>query len=446
MKKHMERRQFLNTMSMAGVGLVIGLPGFSFTSDDKPALLGGPKAHPERFPGWPVFDDNEEKALSGVLKSKQWGRLGGNVMSRFEKEYQQLFGVKHCLGVSSGTSALYTILGAMDLGPGDEVIIPVYTFVATYNVVVLNYALPILIDTDIETFQIDADKIEAAITKDTKIIMPVHIGGSPVNVDKILSIANKFKIPLIEDACQAHLAEWRGKKVGTFGLAGAFSFQASKNLNCAEGGAITSNDENFIKTCYSFHNQGQGGQTAAYTTGAGTRGTNLRLTEFQGALLLAQMTRLVEQSNRRTENANYLTKLLNEIAGIKPAKLYDGVTQSAYHLYMFRYDKSQFEGLSRSKFQRALNAEGVPCSSGYGMMNKDAYVKGLAKNRHYLKIYGEKRMNEWLERNQCPQNDKLTSESIWLTQTMLLGTKKDMEQIAVAIRKIQKYAKQVDKA
>ncbi len=180
---------------------------------------------------------------------------------------------------------------------------------------------------------------------------------------------------------------------------------------------------------------------ADFNTGSGTRGSNYRLTEFQGNLLLAQMTRLVEQTALRTQNADYLTKLLNEIPGIKPAKLYDGTTRSAYHLYMFRYDKSQFAGLSRERFIEALNREGVPSSGGYGMMNKSAYVTGLAKNRQYLKLYGEKFMNEWLQRNHCPQNDKLTTEqAVWLFQTMLLGTRKDMDQIAEAIRKIRKYA------
>jgi dTDP-4-amino-4,6-dideoxygalactose transaminase len=357
-----------------------------------------------------------------------------------------MLGVKHSLAVSSGTSALYTMLGTIGIGPGDEVIIPVYTFVATYNVVVLNYALPVFVDTDPESFQIDAGKIEQAITKQTKVLMPVHIGGSPFDVDRILAIGQKHNIPVIEDACQAHLAEWKGKKVGSFGLGGAFSFQSSKNLNCAEGGAITSNDGDFIKTCYGFHNQGQGGVTTAFTPGEGTRGTNLRLTEFQSALLLAQMTRLEQQARKRSENAAYLSKLFNDIPGITPAKLYEGTTNSAYHLYMFRYDKSHFEGLSRSRFIEALQAEGIPCSNGYGQMNKDSYVTALAKNRHYLKIYGEKVMKQWLERNQCPQNDLLTSEhSLWFFQTMLLGTKTDMEQIADAVRKIQKYAGELKK-
>lgn len=447
MSNSFNRRNFISAVSFAGVGVALGVPKMAQAAPEKPALLGGPKAHPGNFPGWPMFNKIEQNALTDVLDSKQWGRLGGTVVSKFEKEYSSMMGAKHTLGVSSGTSALYTMLGAMDLGPGDEVIMPVYTFIATYNVVVLNYALPILIDSDIESFQIDADKIEPAITSDTKIIMPVHIGGSPAHIDKILAICEKHKIPLIEDACQAHLAEWRGKKVGNFGLGGAFSFQASKNLNCAEGGAIITNSEEFAKRCYTFHNQGQGGQTTSFNPGVGTRGTNLRLTEFQGNLLLAQMTRVIEQANRRSENAAYLSKMLNEIPGIKPAKLYEGTTKSAYHLYMFRYDKNHFAGMSRDKFIEALNAEGVPCSSGYGMMNKDAYVTGLAKNKHYLKIYGEKRMSQWLEQNQCPQNDKLSSEEgVWMFQTMLLGTKKDMEQIAEAIKKLQKHAAELAKS
>lgn len=445
----LDRREFINTLSLAGTGLAVGLPAFTYggSQNAKPALLGGPKAHPGGFPGWPVFDRTEENALSETLKNKLWGRLNGKVVADFEKEYGRLLGVKHCLGVSSGTSALYTILGAMDIGPGDEIIMPVYTFVATYNVAVLNYALPIFVDTDIESFQIDAGKIEAAITDRTKVIMPVHIGGSPADIDAVVEIANKADIPLIEDACQAHLASWKGKPVGNFGLAGAFSFQSSKNLNAGEGGAVTTNDGQFADACYRFHNQGQGGSGTSYQAGSGTRATNMRLTEFQGALLLAQMTRLEAQSRRRSENAAYLTSLLNEIPGMSPAKLYDGTTNSAYHLYMFRYDKTHFAGMDRSKFLKALSAEGIPCSSGYGMMNKEKYVTGLAENRHYLKIYGKKTMQEWLERNQCPQNDILAGEqAVWFTQTMLLGTKNDMEQIAEAIRKIQKHAAELNKA
>ena len=155
----------------------------------------------------------------------------------------------------------------------------------------------------------------------------------------------------MEDACQAHLGEWRGRKVGTYGEAGCFSFQASKNLNSGEGGAVLCGDEDLRERCYAFHNNGTGlkpGTGFTYSSG----GTNLRMPEFQAALLMAQMTRIEAQAKTRTENARYLKSLLKEIPGIAPARMYDGCTRNAYHLYMFRYDKSQFAGLPRSTSSR----------------------------------------------------------------------------------------------
>lgn len=444
MKTSLTRRQFLGTTSAAGASLAFGLPQILRGAETaaKPAALGGAKAHPGGFPGWPVMDATEEKALLDALHSGHWFRGSGKNVAKFEDEYEKLTGAKHALATASGTAALTTVMGALDVGPGDEVITTPYTFVATYNVIVLNYALPIFVDTDVESFQIDANKIEAAITPQTKALLPVHIGGSPANLDKILEVANRHKLPVVEDACQAHLAEWRGKKVGTLGLAGCFSFQASKNLNSGEGGAVLTNDDQFAETCYNFHNQGRGRAVTGYNfTYAGTRGSNLRLSEFQGSLLMAQMTRVLEQTNRRTENANYLAQLLNEIPGIQSAKLYEGVTRSAYHLYMFRYDAAKFAGMPRAKFLAALGKEGVGASGGYGMMNKDAYVTGLAKDRHFLRVYGEKRMKEWLEQTlNCPQNDKVCEQAVWFTQNMLLGPRSDMDQIADAVRKIQRHA------
>ncbi|MCW5555489.1 MAG: DegT/DnrJ/EryC1/StrS family aminotransferase [Verrucomicrobiae bacterium] len=450
MKRTFNRRDFIGTTSLAGAGLAFGLPQITRGAGTaaKPAKLGGVKAHPGGFPGWPVYDQAEEKALLDVLKSGRWFRGSGTAVAEFEKEYAGLTGAKHCVATSCGTSALTTALGALDIGPGDEVIIPPYTFIATYNVVALNYALPVFVDTDPESFQIDANKIEAAITKETKAILPVHIGGSPADLDKILAVANQHKLPVIEDACQAHLAEWRGRKVGTLGLAGCFSFQASKNLNSGEGGAVLTDNPQFAEICYNFHNQGRAKQVTGYDfTYSGSRGSNLRLSEFQGRLLLAQMTRVIEQTNRRTENANYLTRLLNEIPGIKPAKLYDGTTRSAYHLYMFSYDKDRFAGLDKGRFISALGAEGVPASGGYGPMNTEAYVSGLARNSRFLRVYGEKRMQQWLEQNRnCPQNDKVCERAVWFAQNMLLGPRSDMEQIADAIRKIQSHAGALAKA
>lgn len=443
MKNNFSRRDFIKNSSVLGAGLAFNFTSLAqSTGNLKPAVLGGTKTFKISWPTWPVFDKTEENGLLKVLRSKQWGRLAAKTATAdFEKGYQDITGAKHALALSSGTNALFAMLGALNIGPGDEVIIPPYTFIATYNVIGLNYALPIFVDTDIESFQIDARKIPAAITKQTKALMPVHIGGSPFDIDAILKIGKTHNIPVLEDACQAHLAEWKGKCVGNWGLGGAFSFQASKNLNSGEGGAIISNDTDFYNNCYSFHHQGQSSNSASLATGSGTRGSNLRISEFQSAILLAQMTRLKQQAELRWQNANYLTSLLKNIPGIYPAKLYDGTTKSAYHLYMFRYNKDHFAGLSRDNFVKALEAEGVTCSGGYGMINKGAYVTNLAKEKHYLKIYGEKRMKQWVEQTvNCPVNDRLTTEAVWFLQFMLLGTRENMEQIAQAIRKIQKNA------
>jgi len=446
--KKINRRFFLGAASVLGAGMAFrpaSILAGNRSFDVKPAILGGAKAFTGQRSKWPIIDNVDAKALLDVLYSGIWGRLdGNNATAKFEKDYAELLGVNHCLAVNSGTFALYAMLGALNVGPGDEVIIPIYTFIATYNSVILHHALPIIVDIDPESFQIDPQKIKSAITKETKVIMPVHIGGSPADLDAILEIGSKNKLPVIEDACQAHMAEWKGKKVGTFGIGGAYSFQSSKNLNCGEGGAITTNDENFLKACYGFHHQGEVKSGNPYAPEGGIRGGNLRITEFQATLLSAQMTRLEQQAKIRSENASYLSQMLSQIPGMAPAKLYPGTTNCSYHMYMFRYDGDYFAGMSKSQFIRALSAEGVSCMRGYGEMEKTPFVTALAKDRHYLKIYGEKTMKQWLERIQCPQNAKVSNETaLWLGQTTLLGSKANMEQIAEAIRKIQAYAKDI---
>lgn len=445
----MNRRRFIKTSSMIGMGTAMGLstiPYAMHSQTRRAAILGGSKAFTGSWQGWPVVGPPEEQELLKVLHSGQWCRLGSPTTPRFEGDFRKMTSSAHTLATSSGTTALLTMLGALDIGPGDEVILPPYTFVATYNVIVQNYALPIFVDTDIESFQIDASRIESAITPQTRALMPVHIGGSPFDVDAVMQVASRHDLPVIEDACQAHFAEWRGKCVGNYGLGGAFSFQGSKNLNAGEGGAIITNNEDFYNKCYSFHHQGSGTNAASLEPGTGTRGSNLRMTEFQAAILLAQMTRIPEQIERRSANANYLTELLSEIPGITPAKLYEGVTRSAYHLYMFRYNKEAFAGMDRGTFINALNAEGVPCATGYISLPNDSYVRNLAKNKHYLKIYGQQRMRQWLEQISCPVNDQLCGEeAVWLFQTMLLGDRKDMEMIAEAIWKISREVNAIKK-
>lgn len=410
--------------------------------DALPAQLGGKAVRPKGkgWTHWPIIGENDVRMITDVLKSGLWNRLSGPVTPKFEAEWARRMQASHCLATANGTSALITALAAMDIGPGDEVIVPPYTFAATVNAVLMHHALPVFSETDLETFQIDPKSIEPLITTATAVLMPVHLGGSVADMDAIGKIAREKKLRVIEDACQSPLAEWRGKPVGSIGDMGCFSFQASKNLNAGEGGAILTNNKDLYEEARSFHNNGRA-RPGSGISGYGRNGANLRLTEFQSAILLAQMERLDRQAQTRETNAAYLSDLLRQIPGIAPARMYEGTTRNAYHLYMFRYNAEAFGGLSREGFLKALVAEGIPASTGYGPLNKEHFLKVVKSNRGFLRIYGEKHLNEWYERNSHrPVNDRLCSEGVWLTQNMLLGPKSDMDQIAEAVRKIQKHA------
>lgn len=455
MKNQLNRRRFLGVVSAGAATSKLGSPGpgvslFARGADESgtPALLGGVPLRSDPFPAWPVIGDNERQSWSHVLESGRWNR--GPYVDRFEREWAKQLECPYALGTASGTAALYTSLDALEVGPGDEVIVPPYTFAATINVVLLRHALPIFVDSDRKTFQIDPARIEEAVTDRTRCIIPVHLGGNPADLDRVLAIREKTGIPVLEDACQAHFAEWRGKKVGTLGDLGCFSFQASKNLNSGEGGAIVSRDPELIARCASFHNVGRGYKVNEEGELVGDRssgfvyaraGDNRRLTEFQGALLVEQLTRLEEQARRRESNAAYLTRQLSEISGIKPAEMYEGATRNAYHLYMFRYDRQGFGDLVRDRFMEALEAEGIPCSGGYGRLNQEPYVEQTVESRGFRRIYGDGEIARWKERNHCPENDRLCQEAVWFSQTMLLGPRSDMDEIAASIRKI---AKNVD--
>jgi len=450
------RRHFLEAVSVGGALASVGSGAPKAVSlvsslQEKPALLGGRPLRTKAFPGWPVIEDGDLKRWGEVFEKGLWNR--GPEVQRFEDDWARLLGAKYAVATASGTAALMASLAALEVGPGDEVIVPPYTFVATINVVLMHYALPVFVDTDRATFQIDPAKIAGALTDKTRCIVPVHLGGNVADMDRILDVANQKRIPVLEDACQAHLAEWKKRKVGTLGRLGCFSFQASKNLNSGEGGAIVSNDDELAQLAASFHNAGR-----PYTTAKGKlevdtdssfsyarNGDNRRLTEFQGLLLCEQLERLEAQSRTREQNAAYLTSQLKQIPGLAPAEQYPGCTRNAYHLYMFRYRPEQFSGLTRDRFIDAMEAEGVPCSSGYSPLNREAFLEKVLRSRGFRRIYGEAEINRWVERNACPENDQLCREAVWLTQTQLLGPRSDMDEIAAAIRKIQRFSADLKK-
>ncbi len=405
-------------------------------SAGKLAIHGGRPVRTKPWPSWPIWDESAEESVLSILRSGNWFRGRGQTVSEFEAKYAQLLDAKRCVCTVNGTNALLTALHVLDIGVGDEVIVSPYTFIATYNVVIGSCALPVFADTDPETFQINPDKIEERINENTRAILPVHILGLPANMDKINAIARKHNLKVIEDACQAWLAEWRGKKCGTLGDLGCFSFQNSKHLPCGEGGAVIGDDEELMDRCYSFHNCGRPYGSVKRTSGYPIIGTNRRMTEYQAAILLSQMKRLESDTERRWTNGQYLTSKIKDIPGIVPHRLYDGVTRAAFHLYPFRYKKEHFNNAPREKFLAALTAEGVPCSGGYGPQYRDGLIEVALNSKNFKRSFSKARLDRYREELHYPDNDQLCQEAVWLGQELLLMDKQDINDIADAVAKV----------
>jgi dTDP-4-amino-4,6-dideoxygalactose transaminase len=405
---------------------------------DKLALAGGSKIHTTGWPQWPVWDQSAESNISEMLRSGRWWRGNGEHVADFEKRYAELIGAKRCLATASGSTALMIALRALGVDAGDEVIVSPYTFIASYNVIFMNKALPVFADSDPETFLIDPSAIEARITDRTVAILPVHIYGLPVDMDAVNAIAAKHNLKVVEDACQAWLAEYKGKKAGTLGDAGCFSFQNSKNLPAGEGGAITSNNDELMDRCHSYHNCGRPYGSIARTSNYPVSGTNFRMQQIQALILMSQMNRIRKDADIRLANALYLDARLKEIPGILPYRLVTENARSAYHLYPFRYIREHFANAPKEKFIRALNAEGIPCGSGYGQQNKDGLMDEMLNSKGFKRLFTESRIKQWRDGNALPGNDKLCSEAVTFSQNILLGSRSDMDDIVNAIVKISK--------
>jgi dTDP-4-amino-4,6-dideoxygalactose transaminase len=332
--------------------------------------------------------------------------------------------------------ALRLALIACGVKPGDEVIVPPYTFIATASIVIEANCVPVFVDIDPNTYNLDASKIEAAITSRTKAIIPVHFAGQSCDMDHILEIAKKHNLRVIEDACHGHGAEYKGKKLGSIGDAGCFSFQSSKNLTSGEGGIVITDDDNLYQMMNSLRNVGRVEGGAWYEHH--NAGCNYRITQLQAVLLSSQLKRLEAQTRIRHENGTYLNGLLSVIDGITPLTRGLGETVHSYHIYIFKYDKSKFNGLSKVEFSKMLAAEGVPCFMGYPQplykqplfQNKNFMCYAIPEEVDYSKVY-------------CPVTEKACyEEAVWIMQHAMLSSKADMELFAAAILKIQTSTKE----
>ncbi len=398
------------------------------------AIDGGTPARQGPFPAWPVWGEAEEQRLLQVLRSGKWG-IGSETIDEFETAFAAMQEAKQCISVPNGTVAIEVALRGAGVTYGDEVIVTPYTFVATASAVLTVGGIPVFADIEPDTYQIDAGSAAKLVTDRTKAIIPVHIGGGPADMDAVMDLAGDAEIMVIEDCAQAHLAAWKGRRVGAIGDLGTFSFQSSKNITAGEGGAIVGDDERLMDRVWSYRNVGRVRQGAWYQHEV--LGGNSRMSGWQAAILLAQMTRAEEQLALRERNALSLVEKLSHIPGIAPLKRDERVTHHAYHLFIFRYDASAFGGRSRADFFRALAAEGVSSSAGYNPLYRENAI--INATRVLGELTGTPVASTETNAERCPVTERVCAEeSCWLSQNTLLGTEKDMSDIAAAVAKIQR--------
>jgi 3-amino-5-hydroxybenzoate synthase len=402
------------------------------------AINGGNPAKRKPFPDWPVYDEQEIAAVTSVIESRQWWRIVGTQVTQFEQEFAAYHNNRYALAVSSGTDAIEVALSALDIGYGDEVIVPAFTFISTASAVLSVNAVPVLVDILPDTYCINPAAIEAAITPRTRAIMPVHMAGHVVDMDQIQEIARRHGLAVIEDAAHAQGAEWQGRRVGALDTGGIFSFQAGKLMTAGEGGLILSDDGAFIERCFLFGSCGRPRTDRTYQHSV--LGTNCRMPELLAAVLRVQLTRLDEQIARREENAPQLDRLLREIPGIEPQGCDPRVTRHPHYMYMFRYDATAFNGLDRQQFVDMLIAEGVPAFVAYPAIHR---VPVFRDRMFAPRWRSDDPLLPDYRNVSCPVAEMIGDQVVWLHHRTLLGDLEDLVDLAHAIKKIQAHTERV---
>lgn len=395
---------------------------------EKLAAYGGEPYKKKPFPNWPVYDENEIQLVTEVIKSQNWWRVTGSKVTIFEEKFAKFQGCTHCLGVTNGTSAIQLALDVLEIGAGDEVIVPAMTFISTGLAVINCNATPIMVDIDPDTLCMIPEKFEEAITEKTKAVIPVHMAGNACNMREICRIAQKYNLRIIEDAAHSHGGEYDQKRLGSFGDISIFSFQNGKLMTCGEGGAMLTNHRDLYEKAYVIQDVGRPHGDKIYEHVV--RGENFRMNEFQAALLLAQMDRVNEQNTLREKNALILDQILSQIEGIKVQTRAENTNIFTHYMYMFYYKKEYFNNLSREKFVDYLIAEGIPANVCFPIM---ANVKFIKENNYSGRIVDTNRVASWDVSNASSAADDV----IWLHHRVLEGDELDLADIVGAIKKIQ---------
>ena len=382
---------------------------------EKLAIHGGEPIRTEPYPTWPTAGAREEELLLAVIRSRQWGGYN-KFVGEFEKLFAEMHDCQHAVTCVNGDTAIEMALYAAGIGPGDEVIVPAHSFIATSSAVSRMGAIPVFVDIDRDTYNISPGRILEAAGERTKAVIVVHFGGIMADMDRVQQVAAQMDLVVIEDAAHAHGAEWHGKRAGSIGLVGTFSFQNTKVMTAGEGGVITTNENDIAARARSYGNCGR-------REGAGwfdhfILAANYRMTGFQAAVLTAQLEKLPEQVRLRQQNAGLLMKSVRT-PGIRFQRAPSGANVQSFYIVTGAIDETEF-GVGRDEFVEAMKTEGIPCSP--------FYAKPLYKNPMYDNLAHRA--------EPCPVAEEVCGHSFWLPLATLMGGEEDVLDIMRAIEKI----------
>ena len=416
------------------------------------ALNGGTPVRRIPFPAWPEVDEQDEAAVLETVRSGRWWMYayspaemagedneGGSRVEAFERAFAGFQHARYALATSSGSGALEIACRAIGLKPGDEVITTPYTFIASSSCVLNAFAIPVFVDIDPGTYNIDPGLVEAAITERTRALLPVHFGGNVADMTRLCEIARRHNLAVIEDSAQAAGASLQGNQwAGTLGDIGIFSLQQSKILTCGEGGIITANDTELARLAWSLRHYGRT-ETGLWYEHV-RLGWHYRMTEMQGALALSQLRKAQSQNERRKKNALALFHALKGLPGVEPCRQNPQTDQHAFYLVILRYDGRQWDNIPRDTVLAALQAEGIPCVSGYTF---PLYENPLFRNMDFngpsspYRAGRDGNIDFSRYRGACLVAERACrDEAIWLTQNLLLGTGEETLDIAKAFAKV----------
>ncbi len=379
------------------------------------AILGGQPLRSRPYPSWPMWDESERENLIATLESGAWWSGDGDRAQRFADDFAAFQGARHGLPMTNGTHTLEAAFAALGVGAGDEVLVPAITFVASATAIMSVGAEPVIVDVDAGTLCIDPALAEAAAAPRTKAIIAVHCGGCVADLDALTELCARRSLHLVEDCAHAHGSSWRGRGVGSWGDFGSFSMQGGKLMTAGEGGVLLTNQPELENAAWEFHNCGR--ERGKWFYHHRTAGSNMRMTEWQGAVLQAQLARFPEQHRIRNANAVVLNEALAEIPGIRPQPRDERMDANGNYCFIFHYDASEFAGVPLREFEAALEAEGIPMGVSYPSLGD-------------LELFAAD------DRPAVPVAVAAAATTVWLEHRMLLARRESVLDVARAVEKV----------